>query len=63
VDLEVTVVVDQAQLSKLVHEKAYPRPGGTDHLRQCDAEAAPSVILAAEDEGLRNLLLAGLNAV
>jgi hypothetical protein len=30
-----TVVVDQAQLSKLVHEKAHARSCRTDHLRQC----------------------------
>jgi hypothetical protein len=35
VDFQVTVVVDQAQLSKLVHEKAHARSRRTDHLRQC----------------------------
>jgi hypothetical protein len=35
VDFQVTVVVDQAQLSKLVHEKVHPRSRRADHLRQC----------------------------
>jgi hypothetical protein len=32
---QVSVVVDQAQLSKLVHEKARARSPRTDHFRQC----------------------------
>src|ERR1700730_5225129 len=35
VDFQVAVVVNQAQLSKLVHEKAHARSRRTDHLRQC----------------------------
>jgi hypothetical protein len=29
-----SVIVDEAQFSESVHEKAYPRPSGTDHIRQ-----------------------------
>ena len=35
VNLDVSVVVDEAKLAKLVHEKADPGSGGADHLRQC----------------------------
>ena len=31
-DFKMTVVVDEAQLAKLVHKMAHPRPGRADHL-------------------------------
>ena len=34
VDLERTVVFDQAQFAELVHEEVHARPGRPDHLRQ-----------------------------
>ena len=35
VNLDVPVVIDEAQLTKLVHEKADAGSRGADHLRQC----------------------------
>src|ERR1700681_3993471 len=35
VDLDVSVVIDETKLAKLVHEKADTGSGGADHLRQC----------------------------
>ena len=32
--LHLAVVIDEAQLLELIHEKADPRPGCTDHLGQ-----------------------------
>src|SRR5947209_16391176 len=34
VDLEVAVIVDEAQLPELVHEGVYPGPGRADNFRQ-----------------------------
>jgi hypothetical protein len=34
-DFELAVVVNKAQLTKLIHEMADARAGGTDHLSQC----------------------------
>jgi hypothetical protein len=34
-DFQFSVVVDKAQLTELVHEKAYSRSGRADHLRHC----------------------------
>jgi hypothetical protein len=34
VDLQLTVVANEAQLSEPVHEKAHPRAGSAHHLRQ-----------------------------
>ena len=34
VDLDAAVVVNEAEFSKLVHEKAHARPGRSDHLRK-----------------------------
>ena len=33
-DVQATVVVDEAELPELVHEPTDPRAGGADHLRQ-----------------------------
>src|SRR4029453_2450962 len=33
-DLQVTVVLDEPELAELVHEAAYARPRGADHLRE-----------------------------
>jgi len=35
VNLDVSVVVDETKLAKLVHEMADAGSGGADHLRQC----------------------------
>ena len=35
VNLDVSIVIDETKLAKLVHEMAYAGSGGADHLRQC----------------------------
>ena len=49
-DFQVPVVVNEAHLTKLVHEMTDARPGGADHLRQglladlCDDGLRPSFL-------------------
>src|SRR5689334_17731306 len=35
IDLQPAVILDKAQLPKLIHEETYPATGGANHLRQC----------------------------
>src|ERR1700747_1471231 len=47
-NFQFSVVIDKAQFAELVHEKAHPRSGRADHLRQRFLTEVPTIVSLPE---------------